>query len=566
MAAARGGQVGIGLAMGDPLDRDAEAVREDLRQHGLVARARGLGADRQRDGAVRGEAQVHALEALAAGESQVEGDADPEPPLPALSVAAHRRRAAGEAVPVREIQGQVEHGREVAGVDLDADRGPVRHLVRPDQVAPAQLGRIDAELPGGQVDGALDLVAGFRAPGAAVDLGRAGVGEHRAGAEIDRRDAVGAALGANGPAGRRERPDRGDIGADVADGVDLEGEKTAVPVQGQLDPAFLGPAVAVGQERLAAPAQPLDRPVQPSGREQDQRVFRIERVLHAEAAAHVVGQVADLLARHPEDLVGQIVAVGVDVLRRGDQREGAVRPIVAADRAACLQRHRGDPVVDQIERDDARRAREGGLDGGGVAGLEIDAEVARHVVPDQRRARLQRLGGIGHGGQGVVIDLDQLGRVPGRLQGLGDDEGDRLADEMDRPVGQGRARRHRDRRAVAVLGRGARRDDAQSLGVPLGRGEHGQHPRRRRGRSGIDPLDARVRVGRAQDQAMGHAIQRHVVQVAPRAGQKADVFLALDRLADGRSRPLTHPGSCPPKPRRRSRSLAAPRPLGPRLF
>ncbi len=66
--------------------------------------------------------------------------------------------------------------------------------------------------------------------------------------------------------------------------------------------------------------------------------------------------------------------------------------------------------------------------------------------------------------------------------------------------------------------------------------------------------------------SLGEFEGQDILKVAPRAGQKADVLLALDRLAYGRPRPLTHPGSCPPKRRRRSRSLAAPRPFDPRLF
>ncbi len=47
--------------------------------------------------------------------------------------------------------------------------------------------------------------------------------------------------------------------------------------------------------------------------------------------------------------------------------------------------------------------------------------------------------------------------------------------------------------------------------------------------------------------SVGEFEGQDILKVAPRAGQKADVLLALDRLAYGRPRPLTHPGSCPPR-------------------
>jgi hypothetical protein len=70
------------------------------------------------------------------------------------------------------------------------------------------------------------------------------------------------------------------------------------------------------------------------------------------------------------------------------------------------------------------RLGEGGVDLGLVAdGVDV-ADVARAIVPDLDGLGLDRERGIDQGGQGVVVDLDALGRVRGGLERLGDDEGD----------------------------------------------------------------------------------------------------------------------------------------------
>ena len=47
---------------------------------------------------------------------------------------------------------------------------------------------------------------------------------------------------------------------------------------------------------------------------------------------------------------------------------------------------------------------------------------------DQRRVRLERGFGGGHRGLGIVLDLDEIGRVACRCWRLGDDSDDRHAD------------------------------------------------------------------------------------------------------------------------------------------
>ena len=62
----------------------------------------------------------------------------------------------------------VEDRLELAGVVGRADRGLVRHGRGPDQVAPAQLDRIDAGDARGLVDELLEHIVGLGASGPAI--------------------------------------------------------------------------------------------------------------------------------------------------------------------------------------------------------------------------------------------------------------------------------------------------------------------------------------------------------------------------------------------------------------
>ena len=98
-----------------------------------------------------------------------------------------------EARIVRHGQAVVEVLGEVAAVVGVDQRGLVRHRVGRNGVAPAQLGRVDAELARGEIDHGLDHVGGFRPSGAAIVAGEHGVGEGGVHLDVAGRDRVGAA-------------------------------------------------------------------------------------------------------------------------------------------------------------------------------------------------------------------------------------------------------------------------------------------------------------------------------------------------------------------------------------
>ena len=96
-----------------------------------------------------------------------------------------------------------------------------------------------------------------------------------------------------------------------------------------------------------------------------------------------------------------------------------------------------------------------------VADLVKEGFVAGVVVPHRRRAGGERRRGGDHRGQRLVVDLDQLGRVLGLVQRVGDDEGDRVADIAHALLRKQRLRADKGRGAVAAPARHARQQRAE---------------------------------------------------------------------------------------------------------
>ena len=325
-----------------------------------------------------------------------------------------------EARPVGRLHGAGHEPRELAAVIDEAGRGLVGHGRGRDEVAAAELGGPEARLARRDVDDALDQIARLRAAGAAIGVDRRGVGEHALDPHINRRDGVDAGQHGHARRGRDEGREERQIGAEIGDGLDPERQDAAVGVERQLGMADMVAALDVGEEALGALGGPFDRPAQLLGEPRHHCLLGMDEVLHAEAAA-------DVGRDHPKASVGQLERAGhqlaaqaVAALGRGVEHVAVAAPVVVADRGAPLHGVLDDAVVDEVELDHARGLGEGGLGRGLVAGLPVEGQVARHLVPGERRAGRERAGRVGHGGQRLVVDFDPFGGVARGGQGLAD--------------------------------------------------------------------------------------------------------------------------------------------------
>ena len=221
-------------------------------------------------------------------------------------------------------------------------------------------------------------------------------------------------------------------------------------------------------------------------------------------------------------------------LGRGIERRAAAGRVVIADGVARLHRIDHDPVVEEIEADDARGLGERGVGRLGVAGVVVPVEhdVAGDMVEQLRRAGADRGFGVGHRRQRVVFDLDRFRGIARRGQSLGDHQRHRLADMAHLAERQHRPRCIVPRLSVAAHERHRARHVAETVGAYVLSGSDEQHARHAARRRGVDALDRRMRRRRAQHEGMRHARQDDVVGITPLPPDQPKILMPPHRLAD----------------------------------
>ncbi len=448
--------------------------------------------------------------------------------LPRLRLSRLRLR---KAFPIRELERVLEDGREVAAVIGLLGRRGVGDLLRLELVAPAQLQPVDPHLAGGVVDQPLHEVVALGPAGAAVGGHEARVGEHALGRDLDQRRAVDADHVLDRIERRRQRRHRAEIGAHVAGAGEPQREEAAVGVERELGDLLVVAAVAVGEEARRALVGPFDRPPEQARAVQHRDVFGIGLRLHAEGAADIAGEQAQLGRRNVEDF-GELAAQAEHALASDMEGEALALRIVGGDRGARLHGVDDEAVVEELEPRHMGGVGEGLLHLLGVAEMIVERDVVGHVVEELRRAGLHRLARLGDRGEGLDVEHDRFRGLLRLDRGLGDHAGDGVADEADLVDRERRAERLLHRRAVAVLERRHAFEPAIAGGLQVGAGidrEHAGH--RARGRS-VDALEHAMGMARPHDRRIGLAGKAQVVGVAALAAHELGVLGARHRLPD----------------------------------
>ena len=341
--------VRIALPKPEALERQAERIGRDLGVGGLVALAVGMRADLQIDPAVLAETHLRHFIGLAARGFEKAGVAEAAQPAPL----ARALPARIESCRCRDRV--IDRVRKAALLDRKPHRARMGKAAK-DVLAP-QLQRIHSELAGGDVDAALDQIVRLGLAGAAIGVDRRRVGEHAAGLKCDQRNVVDAAHRARHRHGRHDRRHRRDIGAQIGEDFGFERQEAAIPIERKAGPDDAVAAMRGGSEILAAVPDPRDRTAEAARRPQHQHPFRIENVLHAEAAADVGNADAKFFPGDTKNGVGEQVADRMRAGGRGDQVQTAARGVELAERTARFQRRGDDAVVDQFAFHDMGGAR-----------------------------------------------------------------------------------------------------------------------------------------------------------------------------------------------------------------
>ena len=229
---------------------------------------------------------------------------------------------AAQVVVAGLLERQVEARVVVAGVDRQPRRDRSRELA--DEVQPANLGRVLAELPCERVDRPLDRVRRLRAARAAIRIGRHRVREDTGALEAVTLDVVAAPVQ---PGAEQRDPGRDELEVRTHPADEPGADRGDLPLRGrrQFDLLVLVAAVDRRDVSLAPRLGPLHRPPEPARDRERERLLGVDVELRAVAAADVgrdhaqlrLGDAGDAAQRH---------ACDVRHLRRRPERELARSP------------------------------------------------------------------------------------------------------------------------------------------------------------------------------------------------------------------------------------------------
>src|SRR5205085_10540584 len=130
-------------------------------EHGRVPLPMRMRAAEYRDGAIRIEANVHAIV-----EDAAELDVVADRTATQFAGLFRGRLALLVTLPVRHIEALVEQADELAGIVAVPSRRVVREFVRRNEIDAADLGNVHADLLRRMLDHALGEISGLRPSGA----------------------------------------------------------------------------------------------------------------------------------------------------------------------------------------------------------------------------------------------------------------------------------------------------------------------------------------------------------------------------------------------------------------
>ncbi len=207
-------------------------------------------------------------------------------------------------------------------------------------------------------------------------------------------------------------------------------------IKRQLGACVVIAALVVGDEALAAGADPFHRPPQPEREPGNDRLLGIVLAFVAEAAADVGRDQADRGLRQAE-LFGDDAADVVRHLGRDIKRQLA--GVAVGQHRARLDRRADQAVVDEVEPHHMGGTLQCLAHRGVIAALEAEAGIAGCHGMHLRRAGAQRLARIHHRGQHLIIHRDRVGGVLRLRPRFGDHRSQSLADVADRAARQRKA-------------------------------------------------------------------------------------------------------------------------------
>ena len=298
----------------------------------------------------------------------------------------------------------------------------------------------------------------------------------------------------------------------------------------------LVPLLGGGGEMLAAVLDPLHRAAEDAGGQRHHRFLGIEDELGPEPAADIRGDHAQLVLAAAEQVAehrmgavghlgaaphGELAVVGIEPGEHPPALDGVPEPFVLMHVRADRMRRRGEsPVAIPV--------------GHGERGDQV---VGNGAVGG-RCAVIERPSAVDRGREGVVVDLDQGGRVFRTVGVVRDYRRHRLADIADLSVGEDRRVEHMPDRS---RGLGERHGDPGYVGAKLVEGEDRANPRRGHSSRNVDPANPCVGLAAPHEGGVQEVREAKIVDETGPAPQERRVLDPRNPLSERHG--LTQPPS-----------------------
>ncbi len=508
---------GLGVA-GDDLhafERHADAVGHDLAQDAFRPLPLLRHAGQHDDGAVGIHAHRRAIlrrdaraaDAVHEGRGIGQFDEAREAEAAMYAALALLRLVGADAIDRHHFQQLVECGVMRQPFEAHARRRSIGIGVVADQVAPADLDRVDAQRLGRHVHEAFRHRGRDRVADGAVLAGRRLVLQHhRRGAAV-----VGEIVRPAAQVHDLVALDRAGAGidrvrADARAIIDVECKDLSIGIHRDAPRDTMVARMDVGDEALEAIGDELHRTAEDLRHRGHRDLVRIDMHLDAEGSADILADDAHR-AFLDAQLLREDALHHVRRLRRVMDGQRPLGAVPVRDDTAWFECHAGVPAGDEGGLDHLVR---GGHRGGDVAlfgGAREDQVIAK-LRMDDHSAGIEC---------GLHVELRGQ-RFP-------------LDRERGHAILRGRAAvRHHGHHRLALPGRAIERQrmlhrrlhpleviERRHPGVAdlrqVGAGEHPHHPRHAQRRRGVDRHDPRMRMRAAQEGGVHHARKRHVVGI-----------------------------------------------------
>ena len=285
-------------------------------------------------------------------------------------------------------------------------------------------------------------------------------------------------------------------------------------------------ALRVAQEMLGAFGNPGNGTFEVFGGDRNQRIFTIGKQLRPKTAAGIWRDHAHFLDRDIQDHLAQHVANAMRALTAQRQCEPVLGFVVFRDGRAGVE-----IIGDQALIDDCEGDRLGGCAKGRVGLLLVPdrflkRQVARAIRPHQRCSWCKCRHGVNNGCPRPPIDNDCFRSILGLLDGVGNNESDRIADVMD---GHRVPKSRRAARGMVTSGIPKHHRQFAEVGRILA-GQDQTNAWQATSLGHIGDTELRIGMGRAQHDGVQRAGRHMIGRIAPRAAQKRVVFHAQDAL------------------------------------